>query len=274
VKAPSRGKGLLKPKAGDGIRRLHAATHPRVVSVLRAGLPPSFSQMAHWPRPLDQSNSSTCVEHSAACAIYVSRAARGQVIPLPSPRVLGSFVYADTQRPPGSKWQSLADIGSTLQAGADAVSRWGVRPLDPKEAQTLGRYSDVPSVGAGAFPEATPADVAAAYDTRLKGEYSIPVDTNAPQLVAAAIVAGMIPQRGGPVGPNYENSDPSVACGPDLDGEGHATCDLAYRTNPTTGQLEFGDVTSWGAFGVAGSGLRWTSTSQLLSYWEIVIWDV
>lgn len=258
----------LKPSTPSKTRhRLDGALHPAIALALTGALPASDTIAKSTTRK-DQGESETCFAHSAiSCAECTTG------FPPGSPLCLASCTYADvraTANPTGGL-PPLQDTGAELQDAADALRRWGMGPL---AAQISGRsgVSDVPDDQAGAaFPEPVVTQLEVAGHDLITGEYSIPVDANAPRTVAAAIVAGMPVWLGTLVGQAFQALTASEIAQPtpttDSSAGGHAMYLSGYRT-ADDGSYEFRVENSWGS-GWCDNGACWASTAWLLATWEL-----
>lgn len=265
-------KGLKRSTPSRVQHRLGAHLDPRIAAALATEPSGAADLTRFWTQPFDQSRSSTCHAHSAITCAYVAMAAAGKTFSwMPSPLELASCVYADMRAaatPVGQPLPLLYDTGAELQDDADAVTKWGLAPIGPLQ----GRFSDVPDDPPdNSFPE--PQLTALQGAVRFSGEYAIPVDGNAPRIVAACLDAGIPVQSGGPVGELFEgNTDPTVAIGADpTASDGHAMAILAYRTKAPAAlsafAWEFFEESSWGPFGVKGG--RWVTGEWMLSQWSL-----
>jgi hypothetical protein len=103
------------------------------------------------------------------------------------------------------------------------------------------------------------------------GEYSIPVDSSAPNLVALCIDSKIPVQVGFFCDSAFESLTPSQVAGApnqnDPSGGGHAVYLYGYRTN-AQGEFEFRLRNSWGN-AWCDVGDCWVSTAWLLAAWEL-----
>lgn len=270
----SRGKGLVRSIEAKLGHLLGAHLEPSIGAALASEPSGAADLTAFWQTPFNQGQSSTCHAHSLCMTAYVRLAAAG--VPLgwvPSPLSLASCTYATMRSAvwvPGTAFPVLYDTGAALEDDSAAFSTWGVAPLGPLVG---GRYSDVPDDPPdNSFPE--PVESTLVRSVRFAGEYAIPVDANAPRLVAASLDAGIPVQDGGPVGAVFEdeNTDPNVAIGVDPTAtEGHSMGILRYRTKAagvvSAFPWEFFEMSSWGAFGLNGG--RWVSGEFVCSRWAL-----
>jgi len=262
------GKGLRRCDPARLSHRLHALAHPVARAAYLAGLR-GQAQLEPCQRT-NQGGSSTCHTHSLIAAAWCALNAAGSPPPfVGSPRQLASCVYAAQQRPapvPGAQMASLKDNGADLQEDADALKAWGLAPIQAPTSD--GRFSDVEN-DSGDFPEADPEQLTKAV--QLDGEYAIPVDSNAPRVVAACLDAGVPVQVGTFVDTAFENLPASQIAQPantsDPNGGGHALYISGYRTN-AAGKLEFRVENSWGP-GWCDNGACWASEEWLTACWEI-----
>lgn len=260
------GRGLKRSTPHRVAHRLGATLHPAIFAALAAPLPAS-GQVRDATRK-DQGETETCHAHSAISCVEVVTGKIG------SPQLLASCVAADVRAaktPPGDPLPPLTDDGAELQDDADALRRWGLGQMGPQIAGRSG-LSDVPDDVPGVpFAEPNVAALETAGHTLITGEYSIPVDANAPKTVAACIVAGIPVWLGTLVGASFQSllSDEVAQPTPDTDptAGGHAMYISGYRT-ATDGTYEFRVENSWGT-GWADGGACWASTAWLLACWDL-----
>ena len=253
--------GLLRSDPWRVAHRLGAHAHPDINLALGAGIKGAADLGQFLPPRFDQGSTETCWAHSLAAAIYCARAAKLEPLPwVPSPCEIASLGYADVraQAFPSGPLPELVDTGAQLQDGADAVARWGICPMgQPVE----GRWSDVPSTSP--FPEPNPQQIETARP--LGGEYSIPVDSNAPTLCAASLDADIPVWLGTLVGPVFQALAPDDIGQPEPSGPntgGHAMYLSAYRSAGPA--LQFRCENSWGSW-----GSRWVSEAFIRACWEL-----
>ena len=262
----SRGKGLLPSHPARSAHRLAASLHPGIAAALKAGLTGAADLSPYLPPRLDQGATSTCHAHSLAAGLYCAH--RGALF-VPSPFLIAATTYADVRAaatPTGQPLPVLQDVGAELQDDATAVQRWGVCPMGPP---VEGRYSDCPSAQEPAFPEPVVAEIQAAAAHIVTGEYQIPVDSSAPETIAASLDAGIPVWVGGLVGSAYEGLGPNDIAQPtpssDTTAGGHAQLLAGYRA-AAGGALQFLVVNSWGR-GWALDGTVWASSDWVEALW-------
>ena len=262
-----RGLGLKRTTPGRADHRLGAHRLGLI------GTPKGQADLAEFMPPrLDQGQTSTCHAHSFVAALFTACGAQGHPMPfVGSPLLLASSTYADVRAKahPTGDLPPLSDDGAQLQDDADAARTWGIGPMG---LQVPGRYSDVPDDQDGVpFPEPTvPALIVAGTDL-IDGEYSIPVNSDAPEVCALALDEGIPIWLGTMVDTAFEHAGPSDVIGPanpsDPSGGGHALYLGAYRTN-APGALEFRVENSWGPNWCAG-GAVWASSEWIKACWDL-----
>jgi hypothetical protein len=222
---------------------------------------------------LDQGQTGTCHAHSLCGAVYCALASAAAGAPPPfvgSPRQLAGCVYSDVRAaatPVGQPVPSLLDTGADLQDDATALAGWGLAPIQAPTSD--GRYSDVENDPPNnVFPEPDPTQLQKVM--QVTGEYSIPVNSAAPNLVALCIDGGVPVQVGFFCDSAFENlTAGQVATVPnqsDPNGGGHACYLYGYRT-ASDGSFEFLLRNSWGNW--CQNGDCWVSTAWLLAAWEL-----
>jgi hypothetical protein len=264
----ARGKGLFRPDATKEARRIGASLH----AALRGAAPPK-GQASLTPCPrLDQGESSTCHAHSAAGAIWTACVAAGKALPwIPSPQLIASTTYADVRAatvPAGQPLPPLLDTGADLSDDAAALARWGIAPIGPP-IPGRGGLSDVPDdPPSNVFPEVDPSRLVLAGADLISGDYSIPVDANAPTLCAQALDAGIPIWLATGVDTDFENLGPSAIAQPAAPGsDGHALYLSAYRT-ASDHSFEWLVQNSWGS-DWAADGAVWASQAWLEACWML-----
>jgi hypothetical protein len=269
-----RGKGLKRSHSARVAHRLGAAQHPDIAAILKAGILGHADLSQFLPPRLDQGQTSTCHAHSMAAGLYTAFAAKGPHVPplmtfVPSPFLIAATTYADVRArsiPVGEPLPPLVDGGAELQDDADAVAKWGVAPMGP---QVEGRNSDCPSAQEPAFPEPDVPQLLQAGQRLVGGEYAIPIDSGAPETIAASLDAGIPVWVGGLVGQAYESLGPNDIAQPTPDSDttagGHAQLLAAYRT--TGAELQFLVVNSWGDVW-ALNGTVWASQDWVGALWN------
>jgi hypothetical protein len=258
--------------------RVGAHLHADIAAALAAG-PKGSADLPTVESTGDQPNqgeSETCHSHSLAFVIWCAFAAAGKPLGFkPSPLLLASLTYAAEQRPnapAGLPLPTLQDTGSDLQDDASAAARWGIAPI--KAPTSDGRFSDVPNdfeLPDGAFPEPDVMQLQIAGADLIAGEYQIPVDANAPNLVAASLDARIPVWLGTLVGAAFQALGANDIAQPtppsDTSAGGHAMYLSGYRTN-AAGKLEFKVRNSWGG-GWAMGGAVWASEEWLKACWSL-----
>jgi hypothetical protein len=175
------GKGLLRCAAEKIAHRFHVA---HLLGALAATTPRGSAMNTPGPN-FDQGPSGTCHTHSLVGCVDGTLHTAGTPPPfVGSPGQLSSCVYSDVRAPtlvPGQPVPQLQDNGADLQDDATALAGWGLAPI--QSPTTDGRYSDVEADPANnVFPEPDPTRLQKAF--QVTGEYTIPVDAAAPNLVA------------------------------------------------------------------------------------------
>lgn len=257
------GRGL-KPSTPERIvRRRTIVGHPMLVASLSGGC------LLDAPAVMDQGQTETCWAHSLAAGLWTSCRALYKPLPwVPSPCAIASLGYAlqRAKAVPTGELPVLTDTGAELADGDDVVAQWGVCQIG-----TLieGRYSDVPE--GSPFPEPEPLEVELQGQHLIVGPYSIPVDTSAPNTVAACLDSGIAVWIGGLVGAAMQALTPGQIEQPtptsDTTAGGHARFIRGYRT-AIGGAFEWLVRNSWGA-SWDGSGEDWASTEWLLAQWDL-----
>jgi hypothetical protein len=263
--AVSYGKGLHPPDPAKCAHRLHASKHP----LLASGTPRDAWELVACPQ-LNQRKTSLCHVFSGVAAVWTALKAAGKGLPfVPSPRLLGSCVYADRRAAenPVGPLPKLQDTGADLSEDAASLLRWGLAPMVP--TRTDDGLSDVDDTTAnGTFPESDTSLLQVAGNTLIDGEYQIPIDSNAVDLCALAIDSGFPIWFGGPVNGLYEGLGPSdtatAAC--TVNGSGHAQYLRAHRK--VAGKRQFQIKGSWG-YSFADNGEVWADESFVLSQWSL-----
>ena len=263
------GKGLKRSTPHKIRHRLGAENHQAIAAALTGTIPPA-AQLKPASR-MDQGESETCFAHSAVACVSVADNSLAEGSPL----CLASCTYADVRAVanPTGNLPPLADTGAELQDAADALRRWGLGPLGSQVSGRSG-VSDVPDDSSAPFPEPNVDELEAAGHTLITGEYSIPVNSDAPRTVAASIVAGFPVWLGTLVGSAFQAlqaGDVAQPC-PDSDttAGGHALYISGFRTN-AAGEYEFRVENSWGT-GWCDNGAGWASQAWLLASWDLWPW--
>lgn len=234
------------------------------------GTPKGASDLTPFLAPrMDQGASSTCHAHSLASAIYAAFSAKGKSLPfVPSPLLIASTTYADIRAAayPTGGLPPLVDTGAELQDDATAVKQWGIAPIRP----LVDRYSDVPN-GANPFPEPDVTALQIAGADLVGGEYSISVNSDAPEVCALALDEGIPIWLGTLVGKDFEDLGPNGIAQPtpsnDRTAGGHAVFLSSYRTS-SSGSFEYLIQNSW-SDSWGNNGSVWASTAWLLACWEL-----
>jgi len=262
-----RGKGLLRCAPEKIAHRFHVA---HLLGALALASPKGAGMLV--PGPLfDQGQTGTCHATSLPGACDCALRAAGETPPfVGSPRQLAGCTYSDVRAAklvPGQPVPKLTDDGADLQDDATALAGWGLAPIQAPTSD--GRYHDVENDPPdNTFPEPDPTQLQKAF--QVTGEYSIPVDANAPKLVALCLDAGVPVQVGFFCDMAFENMGPSDVAGVpnsnDPQGGGHAVYLYGYRTN-SAGKYEFRLRNSWGLWCDAGD--CWVSEEWLLACWEL-----
>ena len=262
-------RGLKRSTPAKVAHRLGAAK-----ALGLAGTPKGAGQLAPCARA-DQGETETCFAHSAVAADWCALMAAGQLPAfVGSPATVASCTYGMVRAaavPEGATLPELTDTGAELQDVANALATYGLAPLGTQVPERQG-FSDVPDdVEGEPFPEADVSQVQRAGSDIVSGEYSIPVDANAPTTVALCIDAGIPVWLGTLVGAAFQALGPTDIAQPtpttDTTAGGHAMYISAYRT-AADGSYEFRVENSWGT-GWCDGGACWVSTAWLLACWEL-----
>lgn len=265
--------GLLPSTPGKVLHRLAATKHAGILAALATG--PSPGHELQGCAILQQRGSGTCHAHSAAASRWVAQNAAGRPIDfIPSPKLIASLTYADTQRTgtmPGEGWPALQDLGAELQDGSNAIKRWGIAPIG---ASPDGELGDVPNDPPdNSFPEADLSAVEIAWDMRGDAEYSIPIDSHVVDVAAATLDANIPIRTGFFCDTAFMQLSPSDVAGApntsDPNGGGHSTYLRAHKL--VGGVRQFRLSNSWGK-GWCDSGECWVSEAWLQACWEL--WPV
>ena len=264
------GKGLRRPAASKLLRRAHASR------LLAAQTPKGAADLGPFLGPrFDQGATGTCHAHSGVSAVMCARNAKGNPLPwVASPLLLASTTYADVRAAafPTGPLPPLEDTGADLSDDAAALAKWGAGPI---MALVQGRYSDVPDDLPGVpFPE--PPDplqnpeLTIAGQNLIAGEYTIPIDQDAPTLCALSLDAAVPVWVGTFVDTAFEELSPNGIAQPadpnDPNGGGHAVYLSAYRSGPDG--YEFRVENSWGA-GWCDNGSCWASSAWVRACWML-----
>ena len=259
-------KGCKPSTPAKVAHRVSFAGHPAAAAPLAA----SADLSAFAPSVMDQTKTGSCTAHSIAGATYTALAAAGTPLGfVPSPRTTYACTRAleRSATTPSGELPALEDTGAELQDVATVIGSIGVKPMVPPTPE--GANSDVWSGNVNEEPDFAAIEQAAAV--LLTGEYKIdPSDASAPQLVAAAIQAGIPVWVATLVGAAFEELGPNDIAQPtptsDTTAGGHALFLKAFRTN-AKGQLEFLIQNSWGNW--AADGCVWASTQWVQAAWEL-----
>ncbi len=243
-----------------------ARRHP-----LMAAMPvPREASLEQYEAPtLNQGNSSSCVGHSCAQAIYTAFAAAGMPLPwVPSPhgiygvaRMTERLPAADGTLPP------LADEGTMPADAMTGVSSFGIRPIQAPTSD--GRYSDVEPMNVNA--EQSLKDFEDDAGRIITGEYRI--DEKALDVVnqiCAAIASGFPVVVGTMVDDAFERWSPGMAPigAPDPTKAlgGHAIVIVSYKTD-ASGRRVARIKNSWGAW--ADNGHAEVSEEWMRACWDL-----
>jgi hypothetical protein len=262
--------GLLPSTLSKVAHRRPAQEHTRILAARATG--PSPGHELEGCPILQQRNSGTCHAHSSAAARWVAqKAANRPLLWVPSPLLIASLTYADTQRvgpAPGPGWPPLQDAGAELQDGANAIRTWGIGPIGQSPDGEPGDVPNDPSDNT--FPEPDLTALEASGETPGDAEYSIQMGADVVDMAAAVIDAGM-PIRTGffadsafmQLGPNDVASAPNTS---DTQGGGHSTYLRAHRL--VNGKRQFRLANSWGK-SWCDNGECWVGESWLTVCWEL-----
>lgn len=253
-------KGLHRPDPAKLARRKHFG------ATLQPGAPAGQATLVPCAR-LNQKSKSVCHAYSAAAAIWTRYNAAGQPLPfIPSPATIASCTYADTQGPASSRGK-LKDVGADLSDDATALATWGIAPMVVTSSDD--GYSDVdPYPDDGTFPEADPTKLVIAGSDLIEGEYEIPVNDQAPTLIALALDQGIPCWFGGPVNGIFEGLGPGAVAtsASTTNGSGHAQYFSAYTL--VNGVYRFRIQGSWGN-GVLDQGAIDADESFVEALWMV-----
>jgi hypothetical protein len=258
-----RGLGLHKPDPAKLARRMGVQAHPRFAS----GTPRGSAMLAIW-NVLDQGQTETCHAASEAQGVWIARAQIGRPIDFPSPRLIASCTYADTQGPASAR-ATLRDTGADLLDDANTTATWGVGRYKGPTAD--GRVYDVETPRDATFPEPDPTELVISGADLITGQYQIPVDDQAMIACCLALDAGIPLQPGGPVNDVYQglsgaNAVATSATAPG--GGGHARLWVGYR-EISPGVYQLRELNSWGT-GWADGGFTWVDASRVACEWSIL----
>lgn len=266
--------GLLPSTPGKIAHRKPAQQHTRILAARATG--PSTGHELEACPILQQRNSGTCHAHSAAAARWVAqKAANKPLLWVPSPLLIASVTYADTQRAgqsPDVGWAALLDLGAELQDGATAIRTWGIGPIGVSPDGELGDVPNDPPDNS--FPEPDVGALQASGETQGDAEYSI--DMNSADVVdmAAAVIDAGMPIRTGffadsafmQLGPNDVAAAPNTA---DPRGGGHSTYLRGHKL--VNGSRQFRLTNSWGT-SWCDRGETWAGEAWLRACWAL--WPV
>jgi len=246
--------------------------HPAVRAVLAAPLPASFDLHQFEPNVFDQGASGSCTANATSAGVAVGFAAAGKPLAfIPSQRAM----YATTRAyeralttAPGQPLPTLTDSGAELADVYATIARYGVCPM--LEATTSdGRFSDVEMSTLNAEPAAQ--DLMSAANTIVLGPYGVdPTSSNASDVLAAAIVAGIPVGVATWVGQAFMSLGANDVAQPEQDGVGdgggHALLVTGWRT--VNGARQWRVRNSWGA-SWCDSGYCWASEAWTQACWEL-----
>jgi hypothetical protein len=260
------------------MHRMGALSHPAVADAYKAGIRGGADLTRFCPPRPDQRQAEVCFSFSFGGCYATARAAAGKPLGfVPSQATLAALVYAKEQRSgqrPASGWPGLNDVGAELQDVADVAAEWGLAPMGAPVGDSNSDTPDGPFAPNGSgtpFPEADAIEVIEAGADIVSGEYQIPVDANAPEVIAASLDANIPVWCGGLVGRDYEALGPNDVAEPtpasDPTAGGHAQFLAGYRVVPGTGEIQGLVVGSWGPR-FAFNGTVWVSSAWMRSLWQ------
>jgi hypothetical protein len=237
--------------------RRFGAPHPAMGP---APFPPAASLRRFLPSIFDQGETETCFAHVQSELFYLCLAAQGTgLLWVPSPLAIARNTYCEEQTDPNLPLQDTgADMGDVMTATA----REGIRAIGKLAP---GRFSDVTPEVIVLRP--TLADDELAAKTLVLGPEQL--QRSAPDFVPqlATTIANIrcgisVGIHASPAFQRYQAGAPAIS---DLSGfsetDGHDVAACDYRTNATTGELEFWLRSSWGTFGDEGGA--WVTASWL-----------
>lgn len=270
--------GLLPSTPGKIAHRRPAQEHTRILAARATG--PSTGHELEGCPILQQRNSGTCHAHSAAGARWTAqKAANKPLLWVPSPLLIASLTYADTQRSGPAPmtndggWPALLDLGAELQDGSNAIKLWGVGPIGPSPDGELGDVPNDPPDGSNTFPEPEFGALEKSGETPGDAEYSIDMSSaDLVDMTAATLDANMPIRTGFFCDPAFQQLGPSdVAQAPNTTagGGGHSTYLRAHRL--VNGQRQFRLSNSWGT-SWCDNGECWVGEAWLRACWEL--WPV
>jgi len=256
--SPYRGRGLiLSPST---LLRLPAEQHGRIGAALKT-LKGSADLSSQTPRVLDQGQRESCWAFSATTLKFISD---GPGAILQSPWYFACCLYGTYRAaatPPGQPLPPLSDSGAALDDVVTCFSKWGSVPFQASITDT----SDIPDNDGGPIPETTLAKVQSGIGDLFGGPYDI-APTNAGDLVAASLEAGIPVWDGMLVGEAFQNYVAGQILGPcdpnDPTAGGHATSIIGYKT--VSGARQFLVRNSWGS-SWGDNGNFWMSEECLVS---------
>lgn len=232
------------------------------------------------PIVFDQGECEGCWAHAESALVFAARGIAGKPMrTVPSPLYFMQANYARLRAlatPAGQKMPALMDTGAELDDAAITSAAWGEVPF--QAYQQSGR-TDVPatigSTGeALALPEMTEAEAQVGTQDLFGGEYSIPVDNDAPKLLMAALDAKILVWDGFYADPACENLGPNDILGAPVlsGGGGHSTLYYGYDLNagrkyPVDGPVFF-KRGSWGP-SYCRDGNFYVSTAHVVNSWAL-----
>jgi hypothetical protein len=282
--AVMRGHGLKPSTRGKIAHRLGASQHPLIAASLAAGPVGSqdFSQFIHI---FDQGRTSGCWMHSRATLRFAAAQMAGKPIPLPSPLYGMQCLYAHDRgldTAPGAPLPPLYDVGAELQDAANVGAEWGDVPYQtPQQGGGTDCPATIDDLGQPIpLPELMAGELELGAKHAFDGEYSIPVDSDAPRLLMATLDAGILVWDGFFASSQVENLGPNDILGETsrlLPGGGHSNFYTGYDINsqrkyPIDGPVFFKGNT-WGP-GWCRDGFYTVNVAHVMSAWDLFVFAV
>ena len=229
--------------------KLAGRTQPEIATALAADLPPSADLSGFSPPILDQNSTGSCTAHSVSGATYTAlAAARRPLSFIPSPREIYAATRAlerSSVTPVGAPLAALSDGGAQLADVAQAIGRYGVKPIAAPSPQ--GFNSDVDPSNVNDDPDLEGLELSGTF--LVAGEYLIDSSaSDVSDVVAAAIASGLPVWTAFFCDTAFEDLKPGQVAGVpnygDSEGGGHAVY-LSGYSGPK-GTRVFTLTNSWG----------------------------